>query len=666
MSSLVRAARWLLAGSRAWVGLAVVGGVIAVALLLSVGPVQAADILVTTAVDTNDGTCDSHCSLREAIAAASAGDTIRFADSYTITLTSTLTLNKNLVIAGGEHAIVISGNNAVRVFTIASGVVVTLDTLTIQDGKTVFVWGDSTSENGGGIFVGSSAVLTLTNSRVLSNTAHWYNGGGISNEGTLTIIDSTISGNTADDFGGGIYSRGRMILTDSTVSDNTAADAGGIYVASRPVIIRGSTIAANSAVSDSSYGGGGIFANSATLTIEESLIIDNRAGIYGGGGGIYNGGGIYATGGTLDIQDTTFDGNAAVGFGGALSSGTVQTTIRDSSFINNQVEGWGGAIEGSSLEIINTTFSGNRVTDDMGQGGALSIDADNYDTRIVASTFIQNEAPKGGAIALWAAGSDHFQVIDSTFIENTAVDGGGIYFDTLIDDSFVVGSRFLSNHATNRGGGLFNDGDVYVSNTVFSGNQANEGGGIYNAEIGFLFIFNTTLVGNSATMGGGIYNGIILWLYNSIIAENTSGGDCINNSRFIINDNINTLIGDGSCNEGQLLQGFLSGDPGFVDANGADDIFGTLDDDVRLHADSPAVDSGDSSALPADTTDLDGDGDTTELLPLDLFGNPRIVNTTVDRGCMNGQTPTPPPRRPAHHQPIIRPAHHQPSRRPAL
>ncbi len=56
----------------------------------------------------------------------------------------------------------------------------------------------------------------------------------------------------------------------------------------------------------------------------------------------------------------------------------------------------------------------------------------------------------------------------------------------------------------------------------------------------------------------------------------------------------------------------------FADADGADDSLGTADDDLRLRSGSPAIDAGSNEALPEDVFDLDGDGDTTELLPVDV------------------------------------------------
>jgi hypothetical protein len=82
--------------------------------------------------------------------------------------------------------------------------------------------------------------------------------------------------------------------------------------------------------------------------------------------------------------------------------------------------------------------------------------------------------------------------------------------------------------------------------------------------------------------------------------------------------------------------GNIAADPQFVDPDGTDNTPGTADDNLRLLATSPALDAGNNADLPADTADLDGDGDTSEPLPLDLDGGPRIVNGIVDMGAYEG------------------------------
>ena len=108
-------------------------------------------------------------------------------------------------------------------------------------------------------------------------------GGGISNNGTLTITDSTISDNRAA-LGAGIGHIGPypLAVTNSTVSGNTALTAsggggfgGGILSENGgPVLISNSTISGNFAT----MGGGGIRnSDSSVLTVTRDTIGDNQA-----------------------------------------------------------------------------------------------------------------------------------------------------------------------------------------------------------------------------------------------------------------------------------------------------------------------------------------------------------------------------------------------------
>jgi hypothetical protein len=67
--------------------------------------------------------------------------------------------------------------------------------------------------------------------------------------------------------------------------------------------------------------------------------------------------------------------------------------------------------------------------------------------------------------------------------------------------------------------------------------------------------------------------------------------------------------------------GNIDTDPFFVDPN---------NDDYRLLPGSPCIDAGDNNSVPQDIADLDGDGNTTEPIPFDLDGNPRIVDGNND------------------------------------
>ncbi|HAE43159.1 MAG TPA: hypothetical protein DCG34_09635, partial [Clostridiales bacterium] len=132
--------------------------------------------VVNKTADTDDGFCSiDDCSLREALDTVGYGATITLSPTLygeTIPLNSTLTLTRPVTIDGSllTEPIIISGQNTVQVFSIAAAV--TLNGLTITDGR----W-ESTERGGGGIFNGGS--LTIIDS-TLSNNSAW-NGGGIYN-----------------------------------------------------------------------------------------------------------------------------------------------------------------------------------------------------------------------------------------------------------------------------------------------------------------------------------------------------------------------------------------------------------------------------------------------------------------------------------------------------
>jgi hypothetical protein len=71
--------------------------------------------------------------------------------------------------------------------------------------------------------------------------------------------------------------------------------------------------------------------------------------------------------------------------------------------------------------------------------------------------------------------------------------------------------------------------------------------------------------------------------------------------------------------------GDISSDPLFVDADGADNTFGTLDDNLRLQSASLAIDGGSNSAVPADDADVDDNGNITEQIPYDMDGRARFM-----------------------------------------
>jgi len=157
------------------------------ALCLIALSTQAATI---TVINTNDSGAGS---LRQALADTNDGDTIDFAVTGTITLTTDeLLVDKSITISGpGSDNLTVDGNHASRVFHVSSGVTATVAGLSITNGGEV-------PGAGGGIY-NDHSTLAIDHCTVSGN--HGSVGGGVYNDGysgtaTLTVTNSTFSGNS--------------------------------------------------------------------------------------------------------------------------------------------------------------------------------------------------------------------------------------------------------------------------------------------------------------------------------------------------------------------------------------------------------------------------------------------------------------------------------------
>ncbi|CAN5439737.1 hypothetical protein BH20ACI1_BH20ACI1_14230 [soil metagenome] len=255
----------------------------------------AANFIVTRTDDRNT-TCNSgvDCSLREAVNAANAAatnDTITFAAGLTtITLTNEIIINNNgtLTITGnGANVFTIDGGAGTnRIFTNLATTIISGATLTGGNG----MGANFPNFIGGAIFTGNS--LTLDSVHITGNSSSSSSGGGVYfGGGTHSIINSTISGNTANNCGG-FNTESDITVVNSTISGNTVPNSGNV--------------------------GGGFCSQRGTTTLRNVTITNNTAG---------SGGGINIDfGATLNFGNTIVAGNTATGGSGAeirFGTGTI-------------------------------------------------------------------------------------------------------------------------------------------------------------------------------------------------------------------------------------------------------------------------------------------------------------------------------------------------------
>jgi hypothetical protein len=320
-------------------------------------------------------------SLRDAIAVTPPGGTVDFQADLTGTIvltTGELALTKDLIIAGpGADVLTVSGNHASRVFNIRNTFTVTISGMTIADGS---------AGVGGGI--NNDGALTVANCTFCGNTAHSTvangAGGGIANGATLTVTDSALSGNAADFAGGGIWNNGgTLTITGSSLSGNSARAGGGI-ASGGMLILTNSNLSANSAGAD---GGGGGIENEGTGTVTDCTLTDNSAGT-GGGAGIFN-----AFAARLTLTNSALSGNSAERGGGIANAGTL--TVTSATLSGNSAGGGGGggivSLNLGTVTVTNSTLSGNQANN--GPGGGISNSGGLHSWNIINTIIAGNTAP---------------------------------------------------------------------------------------------------------------------------------------------------------------------------------------------------------------------------------------------------------------------------------
>lgn len=532
------------------------GAVLALGAGLVTGATPAGAATFTVDTNTDTVAADGLTSLREAIDGAADGDTITFDPSVTGTIILSLgqiTIDDAITVDGpGEDTLSISGNGASRIFYINAGGTVTIDGLTLEDGRE--------GGSSGGAVRSENTDLTITDSRFEDNFANGSGGAVFIDGADLTVSGSTFYDNAGDQ-GGGVaaVNDGVTSVTDTVFDDNYAnGSGGGMYVdGSNGATFTDVTFTGNFADSD----GGGLFVgdNSAEVLITGSEFTDNFAASDGGG--------------------ATFEGM------------------------------------GADITVETTTVSGNRAPNDQA-GGLFFYYADEDITMTVSnSTITDNDAWYGGGITFYSGGDARgvgtLEIIDTTIDGNEAYyHGGGVHLSDA-GDLEIVRSTISNNSADYYGGGINVDdsGDVTIESSTISGNDSFYGGGLAVNDSGDVTISHSTITDNDAAgEGGGVYAPFgNMTVDHSIISGNTSDDDLeIDGNGGLTFDVSNSVIGAfdaGSTLNDNGNNALDVADPGLAalaDNGGFTFTHAILDG-------SPALDTGDPVFAAPPATDQRGE-----------------------------------------------------------
>lgn len=467
--------------------------------------------------------------------------------SHTINITQDIDQNSSGVNINNTDAgvsLTIEGNGftvdgqdiwLVRPFAIGVNTTVTLQAITISGGNMKY--------GGGGIY--NDGILTLNHSTVSGNIGG--NGGGIENRGTLTVSHSTVSGNSGGN-GGGIYNNGADMLTisHSTIHSNVAsATGGGIFSnATTPFTVNNSTISSNSAVR---FTGGGLFSrDNDELVISSSTISDNYAPTTGRG--------VHLFSGNLFLQNSIFSNNDCRNNGTVfadynLLQGSGHHACGLTNGVDNNIVGQdpllGSLQDNSGAAFTHLLLSGSpaidagssdEATDQRGvarpQGGSDDMGAvEAVDCTMQpwpASNSLQLDLGIG-CFNRQTSGTYNIDVTQNIGLSDSSLAvGNGSSANLIVDgQGFMVdGQRVMGERPF-----TILTGTVTLQNiTITGGNMpAGDGGGIWNQDT--LTLNNSTVISNSAEYGGGIWNSGTLILNRSTINDHYTprGGSGIYN-----------------------------------------------------------------------------------------------------------------------------------------
>jgi CSLREA domain-containing protein len=430
---------------------------------------HAATYTVTKTADTADGTCDSDCSLREAVIAANTGsaDTIIIpAGTYPFTRTAageeaastgdldfTDTDLTTITGAGsglGGGATIIDPDDNDRGIDVKSGAAVSITALTVNDGNV-----SSAAGMGAGIL--NQGSLTLNDVYVTGNTlttagsSDGY-GVGIMCSGTeLNITNSVISNNIGTSASGNVVGGGLDIastcsatLSTVTISGNQAMKGGGVaaFTASNAVSFTDVTISNNIAGDV----GGGVFVQgddvATPVNIHRALFQDNDAN--------YTGGGVFATA-PLNIVNASFYGNHAGDAGGAFGTDSSTSPRINLVFVTMTRNTADGAAPGlyvggatPDTHIKNSIIASNNHTADISDVEDCTGTPISDDYNYIAASLSCDVVPQSHDIVNTEAGSVYFTA--------TPIDDGGNVFVTALWETGVTLDMIPSDSCTDGNG----------------------------------------------------------------------------------------------------------------------------------------------------------------------------------------------------------------------
>lgn len=357
-------------------------------------------------------------------------------------------------------------------------------------------------------------------------------GGGIMIHSSRMLIDHCIIAENhldvrnATSAGGGVYvgASPHVEISNSTIRNNSAVLGGGLVVVQSNAILTNTSFINNTGT----HGGGIDLNNYANVTATDCRFEGNTSESGGGVSVLSNA--------NATFYDCDFYNNSSLGNGGGISS-FGHTYIDNCLFQENVSSRGGGIRQSSvgtthtSLTIIDSQFIGNIATgkSNGGGGGGLAMLTSSGTLAMSGTSFIGNKSLAGKSSSAFGGGAliqGSAFVADCIFEDNfTDTNGGGLAVSGSSSITITVSeSLFRNNHAELDGGGAYTTSpiQIVVRDSLLENNTAGERGGAI-ATTGSPLIEHSTLTGNVAGLSGGAVHNSHWWgarLYTILACDN--------------------------------------------------------------------------------------------------------------------------------------------------
>ncbi len=374
------------------------------------------------------------------------------------------------------------------------------------------VSGNSTTTSGAGLFI-TGGTAEVSNSTISTNTANQAGGGAFFN-GTVTISNSTFASNVAFNVGAGIYNASSAtVIRSSIVAGNTIGGA--------PSDVSGSAFAAGST---SNLIQDGVNAGGLTTDADSNLVgVDPLLAPLAFNGGVTR-------------THHLLDDSPALGAGSnPLSLSTDQRSGLFSRGTAVDIGAYQRQALALVVDLITDEQDSDYGAGDLSLREAIAAAGPNpgVDTISFAAALIGGTITLSGSELLIAgdlaiAGPGASRLTINADNASRVFNIPTLSPSTPASQVTISGLRISGGNAGDgRGGGILNAGVLALTDCVVTANTSAYGAGIFNENGGTLSLSGTTVILNNATgpivsYGGGIYNGGELTLTNSTVSYNTT------------------------------------------------------------------------------------------------------------------------------------------------